>query len=130
MNNLLNAADIVVLPSLREGLSVALLEAMAAKKAIICTNIGSNRTVVQDEKEALVVEPKDSIALKDKIKILIENESLREKIAEAAYVKFNLAFTKDVMLRKYFDFYVSKAELNVKDVINEQIFIKSQLNCM
>lgn len=130
VNNLLNAADIVVLPSLREGLSIALLEAMAAKKAIICTNIGSNRTVVQDEKEALVVEPKDSIALKDKIKILIENESLREKIAEAAYVKFNLAFTKDVMLRKYFDFYVSKAELNVKDVINEQIFIKSQLNCM
>ena len=56
ISNLLVAADIVILPSFREGLSIALLEAMAAEKPIITTDIGSNLTVVNDREEALVVE--------------------------------------------------------------------------
>mgnify|MGYP001302406346 FL=1 len=112
VNNLLNAADIVVLPSLREGLSIALLEAMAAKKAIICTNIGSNMTVVEHKKEALIVESKNSIQLKDSIKLLIENEELRNELERAVYNKFNGKFTKNVMLKKYFDFYKNQVKLS------------------
>lgn len=119
VNNLLNAADIVVLPSLWEGLSIALLEAMAAKKAIICTEIGSNITVVEDKRDALVVKPKDVVGLKESIKLLIENEGLRNKIAEQAYKKFSIFFTKEIMLQKYYDFYKNKAMLDIKDGVTE-----------
>ena len=85
---------------------------MAAKKAIICTNIGSNMTVVEHKKEALIVESKNSIQLKDSIKLLIENEELRNELERAVYNKFNGKFTKNVMLKKYFDFYKNQVKLS------------------
>jgi glycosyltransferase involved in cell wall biosynthesis len=114
VNDLLVAADIIVLPSLREGLSIALLEAMAARKAIICTDIGSNRTVIENKKEALVVKSKNPIELKNSMKLLIQNKHLREKISEEAYNKYILKFTNDIMLKKYYEFYKDKAKLSEK----------------
>lgn len=105
INNLLTAADIVVLPSLWEGLSISLLEAMAAKKSIVCTDIGSNMTVVRHNKEAMVVGTKDAESLKKNIKLLLEQPTLRESLAERSYKRFTSGFSKDVMLNRYDSFY-------------------------
>lgn len=111
VGDLLNASDLVIIPSLWEGLSISLLEAMASGKAIITTNIGSNISVVEDKTDALLVNTKDSFELYKCIAKLIENDELRKKIANSALNKFNTYFTKDIMLSKYAMFYENKAKL-------------------
>lgn len=73
-------ADIFVLPSLEEGLSNSLLEAMAMEKPIVTTNVGGNKDVVIDRENGFLVPPHDSASLASKIVELIESPSTREKM--------------------------------------------------
>lgn len=93
----LKAWDIFCLPSLQENHSIALLEAMRAGKAIICTSVGGNPETVTDGIEALVVPPKDSLAIADALVRLIGSEHLRQKFGNNAQAKFANCFTEAVM---------------------------------
>jgi glycosyltransferase involved in cell wall biosynthesis len=59
----LRAADLFVLPSREEGMSVALLEAMALGLPLVATSITGNRRLVQDFKHGRLVAPDDPSAL-------------------------------------------------------------------
>ena len=63
VDELLAAADLFVLPSLEEGMSLALLEAMAAGLPVVATDIPGNRDLVTDGREALLVPVGDAAAL-------------------------------------------------------------------
>lgn len=95
-NKQLSEAKIFVLPSLSEGFPNALIEAMSVPLpciATICTP--GIKEVVEDEKNALLVEKNNANALADTINRLVLDESLREKLASNAYhVRENLAFEK------------------------------------
>lgn len=119
VSNLLLAADVIAIPSLWEGLSISLLEAMASKNAIVCTDIGSNMTVVEANKEALIVPTKNSVKLKEALQLLLENELLRENLANASYEKFNSKFSVEIMLNLYADFYRNNAKLPLKTHLSE-----------
>jgi glycosyltransferase involved in cell wall biosynthesis len=69
--------DIFVLPSYTEGMSTALLEAMASGRAVICSNIPSNCEVVNDSGAALIFDPHSTIELEKCIRLLCNDELLR-----------------------------------------------------
>ena len=71
-------ADAIVLPSLREGLSIALLEAMAFEKPIIATRIGSNMEVLDHGINAHLIPTEDSNKLSDAIKQIVQQKDYIE----------------------------------------------------
>lgn len=75
---------VFVLPSLSEGLPVALLEAMAWGRAIVATRMGGVPEVVEDGREALLVPPGDPGALADAIGRLLDAPEERRRLAAAA----------------------------------------------
>jgi len=81
---LLPAFDVFVLPSLTEGLSIALLEAASAGLAIVATDVGGNGRIVQHDLTGLLVPSEDQAALGSAITTLLESEPMRHRLGEAA----------------------------------------------
>lgn len=75
VRQLLKLADIFCFPSLREGLSVALMEAMASGLPCVVSNIRGNRDLI-DEDGGFLIGPKDISEFRDKIVTLMDNEIL------------------------------------------------------
>ena len=72
--------DIFVLPSLTEGLPMVLLEAMAAKKPIIATEVGAIPNVIIDKESGHLIKPGDTNALIDAIKRLFNDQDYTSRI--------------------------------------------------
>lgn len=105
--DILNAGDIAVMPTEREGLSIALLEAMAMGKPIVTTVIGSNLEVTENGQHARLVNPKDSRALALAIREFVSDAGLAKRLGESARSHFQKIYTEDVMLNSYMDLYGS-----------------------
>jgi len=92
-NTLLAQADVFILPSYNEGLSLAMLEAMGWGLPIIVTPVGGVSEVVTQGESGLLVNPGDIQQLAEAMKSLIENESLRLSLgakARARVVPFDI----------------------------------------
>lgn len=78
------AADVFCLPSMMstESFGIVNLEAMACGVPIVASKIGGIPDVVEDEKNGLLVQPKDSGGLADAIIYLLENRDVREKMGK------------------------------------------------
>ncbi|MBI4361426.1 glycosyltransferase family 4 protein [Candidatus Micrarchaeota archaeon] len=95
---LLSKADAFVLPSLSEGLPIALLEAWAAKVPAVVTDIG---LPAENGKDALVVKPGDSNALRQAIGRILSNEKLARRLSENAYRRVMREYNWDHAVKKY-----------------------------
>ena len=91
-------SDIFVLPSVSEGLPLALLEAMANRCACIVTNIG---LPVKDKKDALVVEAKNPGELKNAIELLVGDKKLRDELGRNAFEKVKKDYSWEKAVEKY-----------------------------
>jgi glycosyltransferase involved in cell wall biosynthesis len=78
----LRAAHVFVLPSLWEGLSLVLLEALAAGTPTVASDIPSARDVVRSSAEAELVPPGDSHALAEAVVALLEDPARRSSLAQ------------------------------------------------
>jgi glycosyltransferase involved in cell wall biosynthesis len=101
IGDLLLASDIVVLPTLHEGLSIALLEAMAAGKPIVTTTIGSNVEATHNGRAALLVPAKDAEGLARAVTKFLRNSSLRLLKSTKAAELFSKHYTEARMLDAY-----------------------------
>jgi glycosyltransferase involved in cell wall biosynthesis len=98
---LLSAMDIFVLPSLWEGLGTALIEAMAAGKPIIATDIPAIREIINSEKVGILVPAKDSKAIASSVELLLDNKTLAETIGNSAKKRAFSHFNLDNTVQRY-----------------------------
>jgi glycosyltransferase involved in cell wall biosynthesis len=80
MPRVLAQAHVVCLPSYREGLPKALLEAAAAGKPIVTTDTSGCRDVVRHGENGLLVPAADAVALAEALKTLVEDRTRRERM--------------------------------------------------
>jgi glycosyltransferase involved in cell wall biosynthesis len=78
------AADLFVLPSRYEGLSNALLEAMACGLPVVATEVGGNRDVIEHNRTGLLVLPDNPAALGSALQRLLTDPGLRTSLGAAA----------------------------------------------
>jgi glycosyltransferase involved in cell wall biosynthesis len=76
--------DIFAMPSLTEGLSIALLEAAATRLAIVATAVGGNPEIVRDGETGLLVPPGEGGPLSAALDRLLSDAALRERLGSAA----------------------------------------------
>lgn len=82
--SLLNESTILVLPSYTEGFPNVVLEAMAACKAIVATNVGAIPEMLGKDR-GILISPQDTLALSNALKTLMSDPVLCHKLAQAAY---------------------------------------------
>ncbi len=80
----LSILDVFLLPSLSEGLPMALLEAMSCGKAVIASRVGEIVNVLRDGENGLLVDADDVEQLKKAIHLFVDNQPLIEKIGHTA----------------------------------------------
>jgi glycosyltransferase involved in cell wall biosynthesis len=105
VDDLLAACDLVVLPSLREGLSIALLEAMAAGKPIIATSIGSHMELASEANIARLVPPANAQSICAAILRFARDPALMAQLGTSARALFESYYTEDRMLSDYRQLY-------------------------
>ncbi len=101
----LAAADVFVLPSRLEGMSNAILEAMASGLPVIARRVGGNPELVVDGNTGLLCEPDDVADLSAAISRLITDGELRLQMGQAARQRAHDVFSIKAMMMAYGHFY-------------------------
>jgi glycosyltransferase involved in cell wall biosynthesis len=96
---LLANCDVFVLPSLVEGLPLAVLEAMASGRPIVATAIGGTAEAVIDGETGLLVEPRDAGALARAIQAVMKDEVLAGRLGAAGRARAAKCFGVEPMIR-------------------------------
>jgi glycosyltransferase involved in cell wall biosynthesis len=97
---LLPRFDVFVLSSVLEGMSNALLEAMAAGRPVVATRVGGNPELVVDGQTGLLVPPRDAQALADAVIALLRDRQLARRMGEAGRRRVGAEFTLAAMVER------------------------------
>jgi len=101
----LSSLSIAVLPSHSEGMSNALLEYMAAGRAIVATDVGANATLIHHEVHGLIVPPRDDAALASAIMRLVSDAMLAHRLGVTARSRVEQEYSRAAMCRRFEAFY-------------------------
>jgi glycosyltransferase involved in cell wall biosynthesis len=103
--------DIFVLPSLKEGLGLSLIEAMASGLAVIGSDVGGIKSLIQDGNNGLLVKPADSVSLSGGILELLGNAKKREYFGNNARDFISKNFSQEEMVTQTERVYLECASL-------------------
>ncbi len=107
MPKILEQCTIVCLPSYREGLPKALIEASACGRPIITCDVPGCNEIVEDNFNGVLVKPKSSIDLENAIENLLQDGEKMERLRKNAYNKFLNNYTSEITVNKIFQVYLS-----------------------
>jgi glycosyltransferase involved in cell wall biosynthesis len=105
MPEIYRQCHVVVMPSLSEGLSTTILEAMSSERAVIATDVPGCRELVHHQETGLLVQPGNPQELAHAIHSLLADETLRRQLAQAGrqlvLEKYTINRINDLTLRLY-----------------------------
>ena len=98
-------ADIYVIPSLAEGAPLSLMEAMFNGLPVIGSDIESIRLFIRDGENGLLFGAGDSLALREKLAVLLADQGLRERLSRAARKTAEAAFRFEDVVKRHLVLY-------------------------
>ena len=104
---LLAAMDVFVLTSIREGLPVSVIEAMAAGKPVVVSNIGSVHDLVRDGENGLLAPPGDVTAFSTALERLINDPTFAGSIGQSGRRTVEESYSLPAVIRSYEQLYES-----------------------
>jgi glycosyltransferase involved in cell wall biosynthesis len=104
--NLLKCFDIFVLPSLWEGLPISLLESMASNVPVITTSIPGCMDIITNERNGILVDPRNPQALSEAIFQILHSPELRNKLSKNALDTVK-EYSIENIAKVYSDLYMS-----------------------
>lgn len=103
----MSAMDVFVLPSLHEGIPMALLEALALERAVVATRVGGVPEVIEHGVHGLLVESGDDAALRNALQELLENPGKAATLGKAGHARVEQEFSAALMaertVKMYYD---------------------------
>jgi len=120
---LLPGVDVFVMPSLWEAMPLALLEAMAARRQIIVTDVGDNRAIVDNGRCAVVIAPGNADAITNAVLRIAGNPRESAAMAGRAQQRFEERFTTRHMIAAHAQLYERLAvdRRRVSAIASEQV---------
>lgn len=112
ITSLLSMMDIFVLPSVNEGLSNTLLEAMASGVASVASNVGGNPEIISHEHDGYLFASENEEALAGYLQQLCSSPELRHRFSEAGRSRIVREFSMQAMINRYEDFYLAALNKN------------------
>ncbi len=122
ISEFLSVFDVLVVPSLNEGMGRVIVEAGFLKKPVVATNVGGIIDLIEQEKTGLLVPPADPDLLANAILHLFENPNKAAQLGENLHKKVLAGFTEAHMVEKIHTLYsellgdkkIAGAELNIQ----------------
>jgi len=96
---ILAASDVVVMPSYREAQGLAIVEALAASRPVVASNVGGIPEMITSGENGLLVPSHDPSALAAAILLLFRDHELGERLATAGHEMVHARFCVDFMMR-------------------------------
>jgi sugar transferase (PEP-CTERM/EpsH1 system associated) len=110
---MLCAMDVFVLPSLSEGMSNTLLEALCVGVPVIASRVGGNSETIDDQLTGLLFDSGDENALTQHLENIVADPDLRTKLSSAGKAKIQEQFSITAMIDRYEQYY--------EDVMNRRV---------
>jgi glycosyltransferase involved in cell wall biosynthesis len=98
VREVVSAFDVFCLPSRKEGLSIAVMEAMALQRPVVATDIAGMDEIVHNEKTGLLVPPFETAPLAAALLRLFKDENLRKQLGENGRLMVEQDFDQKVCL--------------------------------
>jgi sugar transferase (PEP-CTERM/EpsH1 system associated) len=102
---IMRGIDLFVLPSIAEGISNTVLEAMASGLPVIATNVGGNPELVEDGRTGLLVPASNPLAMAGALLAYLHDPGLRHEHGRAGRDRVERFFSIEVMINGYLDLY-------------------------
>lgn len=107
--DVLAALDVFAMPSLWEGMPYGVLEAMAAARPVVASDVNGCRDLVKDGVTGLLVRSRDAVALADALERVLVDRALADRIAAAGRERVRSEYSLATMIDRYLDLFGSLA---------------------
>jgi len=97
--------DVFALPTLSEGMSNVLLEAMACGLPVVATSVGGNCDLISDRQNGLLVPPGDALALSEALMEMFDNTALAKQLGDEARKTVQEHYSLECITERYLHLY-------------------------